>query len=350
MGSPLAGAWLPLHLAGCTILLYNGKYDTNSGNTWYACLIWLIAIGVSTFFLAPIQGAGATMWVLVAMPSLALCLRKEHLKDYLICFGGAAALYAFGVVGQWLLDVQYTMGNPDHLYSWPMLDANNGAVIINMVFLPVIYMTFFDDLRWGCLWPLLVAGLVATGSKAGAAEAALGLMAFTSVRYGAETLLLWVISIATGLGLSIYYCPDKVVHVFDSLATRFPIWDASVTLLELRPIRGLGLGSFGLYYPQVRTEFYTQGGFAHNDVLQFAVEMGVPAAMAFVALIITIGLTTWRGNLMSGVTLMAIFVGSLVEFQYYVPAISLGAGLLLGYHIINRQRCAFSQLSGHGSR
>src|SRR4051794_31723507 len=83
-GSPLAGAWLFFHLAGCAALLYTGTYPKNQNLAWYAVLVWLLAVGMSTFLFTPIQNGAAIMWILAAMPTLALCLRKEHLKPYCI--------------------------------------------------------------------------------------------------------------------------------------------------------------------------------------------------------------------------------------------------------------------------
>src|SRR5262249_17368339 len=88
------------------------------------------------------------------------------------------------------------------------------------------------------------------------------------------------------------------------------------------------------YYGQVRTETQTAGVFAHNDPLQFMIEMGWPAGFEFLLLVLIAAASTNRRNLVSGCVLLALFIQSMVEFQFYVPALSLFGGAALGYHLL----------------
>jgi hypothetical protein len=88
-------------------------------------------------------------------------------------------------------------------------------------------------------------------------------------------------------------------------------------------------------------DLYIPPTYAHNDLLQFAVEMGVPAALAFCGMAWAAARATCRQNIVSGAVLAALFLQALTEFQFYVPAVSLLAGLALGWHNLNdgsRQR------------
>jgi O-antigen ligase len=337
MNSPLAGAWLLFHLAGCATLLYGGGYPKSHGIVWYGALGWLLALGMSTFLFAPVQGGAATMWILVAMPSLALCLRPEHLKPYGVGFLTVIVCYSLGLILQMALHTQTTLFNYPGRYAWPLLDPNNAAAVVNLALLPCVWLALFKDTRWSVLCALFAIALYATGSKAGFSVAALGSLALFSARYGAPFLASAALSSAVSAVLVFFSCPDLIVLMSHSFADRFPIWNASVPLLGIRPVTGLGLGSFAHYYARVRTEEYTVGWHSHNDVLQVAIEAGLPAALVFCALFAAIALTTRRGNLAAGCALLAVFAQSMVEFQFYIPAVSIPLGLALAFHMHPRK-------------
>lgn len=63
------------------------------------------------------------------------------------------------------------------------------------------------------------------------------------------------------------------------------LWDSTLELIGRHPWTGTGIGTFYLYYPEVRDPLDTTAGFmAHNDTLQFAAEAGIGAACVFVLL------------------------------------------------------------------
>ena len=93
------------------------------------------------------------------------------------------------------------------------------------------------------------------------------------------------------------------------------------------------MGTFGTYYQQVRIETDTGGWYAHNDILQLAIEMGFPAVLVFCELFSIVAVTTTRRNIVSACVLLALFLQAMVEFQFYVPAVSIIAGLALAHHI-----------------
>ena len=72
--------------------------------------------------------------------------------------------------------------------------------------------------------------------------------------------------------------------------------------------------------------------FAHNVVMQIAIEMGWWAALVFVAMWVSVLLKTCHTNIVAAGVLVAIMLQSMLEFQFYVPVVSLLAGLALAYH------------------
>lgn len=332
-GTPLAGAWFIFHCAGCVLLLYNGKYPKEKDPIWWASITWLIALCLSTFIIAPTNGAGQTVAFLAAMPTLALCLRKEHLPAYCSCFLAVFTLYGLGLIIQEIIGVQYTSYNVDDRRAWPLMDPNNAAAVVNMALIPCLY-AFIMGRRsiFPHLCAILAAALWTTGSIAGGTVAAGSLLVFICSRYGWRAAIIPILfSEMTAIFIHIFH-PDKMFSLLMRVVDRFEIWQGSWIMLWGRPWGGLGLGSFGFYYKMVRTEMFSAGYFAHNDLLQLAIEMGIPCAMTLLALILTVIATTCRNNIVSACVVLAIVAQSMSEMQLYLPSISLGIGLALAAH------------------
>jgi O-antigen ligase len=84
---------------------------------------------------------------------------------------------------------------------------------------------------------------------------------------------------------------DSVTDKLDKSArTRVIIWNGGLQMVKDNPFFGVGYGQFpnliGNYAPEVA------GMDPHNNYLKIAAEMGVPALVSFVALIV---LCFWRG-------------------------------------------------------
>ncbi len=306
---------------------------------WWATLGWLLVIVISAFFIRPVQNAALYMWFLTAMPMLALCLRKDDLPSYLAAFGGVLGLYALGLLIQWGLNVHYTnfdyRAGPDARpqAAWPLLDPNNAAALLNMAFIPCVWLATKRP-RWILGVLLFGAALYVTRSKAGWMAAGIACTILLAYRY--DIYLRFVALIAGILAVCATPFIDHLEPIRASFAERLPIWKASMSILAYEPWRGIGLGQFGAYYAKVRTETNTVGSFAHNDILQFAIEMGLFAAVAIGVLIAITALRTWKGNAVSACVMLAVLLQALVEFQFYLPCISLAMGVALAYHRLNQ--------------
>ncbi len=337
MGSPLAGAWLFFYLAGCGVLLYQGRYPLKKGAVWYCCLIWTIVVSGNAFLVTPTAGSAAIGWILITPPMLALCLRREHLPAYLKCFGTLIAVYSAGLVLQATLHVTYTFYNTPGRYAWPLLDPNNAAVIVNFMLIPALYQSVQGNKKYWFLSALGAAALYATGSRAGMCAAFISALIFLCKKYGPLPLLMAVVWVYAGVAYLYFVQPDSILEIADAWQSRYPIWATSYMLSVARPWTGLGLGTFAFFYQHFKTESYTGGYFAHNDILQFAAEMGWPTALIFCTLVITVALTTCKSTLPAACALLGIFLQAMVEFQFYVPAAMMPMGLALAYCIIMRQ-------------
>lgn len=341
MSSPLAGAWALFMAAGCVVMLHK-SHDSDRGIVWWACLAWLCILELSTFVFAPIANGAAVMWILAAMPCVALSMRKEYLKSHLIAASIVLTTYAVGLIVQMLLGVHYTninyfsdwRGLP--IVSWPLLDPNNAAAVINMGLIPCFYMALRKP-KWWALVGIFVFSLVATASKTGSIVAFFAITAILTERFflNIDCVLIFILAI---IYAAMEWAGYWIIH--GAFQYRFLIWADSLPLLLKNPLSGLGLGSFAEYYNQVRTEHQTAGFFAHNDMLQIGIESGIPAALAFLGVFIAVCFTTTHRNIVSAAVIMAIFAHSMMEFQFYLPSITLLMGLALAYHRCNDKRVA----------
>lgn len=321
---------------GCAVLLHSNLPTPPKSFLWYATLAWLLTLFGSTFIWRPVAGGAATMWLLAAMPMLALCMKQEYINTYIKAFGAVIALYACGLLVQMALGVHYTTYDYGGFFghtamAWPLVDPNNAAAVLNIGLIVSLQHTFTHK-RWAWLPVLFAAALVTTGSKAGLCAGGLGcaLLIAAYVKFNVA-LVFWCLAI--GLLFAFSLAPETLFDPFyNSMAYRLPVWDTSTQLLTISPIRGIGMGQFQYFYNAIKTEKITGGFYAHNDILQMAIEMGVPAALVFCGLLVAI----FRSQLpVVSCVFLVVGLQSMVEFQFYLPVISIPLGLLLAagmYH------------------
>lgn len=123
---------------------------------------------------------------------------------------------------------------------------------------------------------------------------------------------------------------------------RWEIWRSTIEIFKHYPWAGTGIGTFFLYYPEFRPITEASAGFqAHNDLLQFASEMGW---MAPVITFIIVGFVIVRTiqflrskpsaeqrlNLLIPFAVFGLIIGhSLVNFNMYVFPTLMIVGLCL---------------------
>jgi len=122
-----------------------------------------------------------------------------------------------------------------------------------------------------------------------------------------------------------------------SLAQRLYIWDRTLDLIRARPLLGWGLGTLREVFPYDRATLVAVFGLrpiiidkAHNDLLQMAVSVGIPGAVAYAAVW---GLIVWsavrlRRNAPESVRLLAAgwlaaVVAYLAQAQLSFSAVAL---------------------------
>lgn len=235
-------------------------------------------------------------------------------------------MYAIGLLVQEALNVRYT-DFEYHGRAWPIVNPNNAACLLNFGLIAAFWMTLRNN-AYVIFVALFVAAIAVTKSRAGVLAGGIACLLLAAEYYGWRVILWSLPAFAAAIAF-FQFGHTESAPIFQSFANRIPIWEASVKLLTWF---GLGVGSFGYYYPYVRTESLTAGFYAHNDILQMWIEAGIIGAVAFLGFIVAVFITTRRSNIISGCIMLTVLLQASIEFQYYIPAISVLLGLVLCAH------------------
>jgi len=124
---------------------------------------------------------------------------------------------------------------------------------------------------------------------------------------------------------------------------RTQFWKEAIRLAEAHPVLGCGLGTYRSAIQQFRDSApLGLVEFAHNDYLQIFAEMGVAGSIAWLVSGVWIFAAPWRAvfarprarrrllAIACGVSLAALALDSLVDFNFYIPANMLMAAWIAG--------------------
>jgi putative inorganic carbon (hco3(-)) transporter len=158
--------------------------------------------------------------------------------------------------------------------------------------------------------------------------------------------------LAVALAMAVWIGPEPVINRFLNLSrqesaltgeNRKAIWRDTVQLIDGHPWLGTGLGTFSLAYPSVQTAFAGKSvNHAHNDYLEFASELGIPATVLLFGAVFYVLLQsarTFRGSKIQFEktvalgcfgSLFAISLHSLTDFNLQIPANALIFAVVLG--------------------
>jgi O-antigen ligase len=159
--------------------------------------------------------------------------------------------------------------------------------------------------------------------------------------------------------LAIWIGPGPIVGRFENVGqeyelrdqSRLSIWRDAMGLIERHPLFGTGLGTFPVAYTSVQTAFLGQFvNHAHNDYVELASDLGLPAALALFAsffFVLARAARAFRSSMRNfdqavalgcvG-SLVAILLHSLTDFNLYMPANALIFSVVLGLGISTQRR------------
>ena len=234
-------------------------------------------------------------------------------------------------------------GNPDALAG-----AIELIMPLTLVFLWRITPKVRTQIRWLFVAILGGCGLAClywTQSKAGCLVALLmGLFAVWRSCLSVKCKWLAICSIlvlgAAGFGFRFVATASQAKQKA-SVTTRYAYWRAALKLAARRPVLGGGPGTFSALYPTVQRPGDDFARLCHNDYLEQACDSGIPGAIAYLAMIVTLISYLYRYRLTNNMDFSPIFAAwlgvaglclhSFVDYQLYVPALAWPMFFLLGF-------------------
>jgi O-antigen ligase len=241
----------------------------------------------------------------------------SHFAGYVIM---AAALATGGALGA--LDRLRGAWRSRRRHGWLALGGPEGNVFV----------------RWAAVVMVLVAGLVASGSRGGVAAFGLTALVLPFVSGRRRTTAIAVLLLAT-LGVA-WIGLGGIVGAFEARGikgSRLDLWADMLPLFPDFPVFGLGLNAFSTAYPRYQTVWPTEWiGEAHSEYLQVLLDLGLVGALLVGTLLVLVFRAALRGAARGGLelglfgALLALAIHNLVDFNWQIPAnaatwIALGA-------------------------
>jgi O-antigen ligase len=203
-------------------------------------------------------------------------------------------------------------------------------------------------------WALAGAALLASQSRLGFAAAGTGHLALLLcalsggwLAAGRAGLFAFALLGLGGLGAGLAGLDDRLAEALGDLPHRLTIWQTGVAAVLDRPWLGHGLGSFPQVYELYRAAGAAQPvASAHSGPLEWAVELGVPGALAWLAVLAGVARAAVRvprrstGAVLAPPVLVLLAVQGAFDFAPQVPALALWIALALGLALAPRERPA----------
>jgi putative inorganic carbon (hco3(-)) transporter len=249
-------------------------------------------------------------------------------------------------------------------YEYARLRGNRGR---SMNFRKLIAKSGLQSLiLWLCVSVILCAALIFSRSRMGilaASSSVLVIFALIVISrfHGRTSSLLAAMFIVLSIGLALWIGPGPIVSRFQSVGdeyspngpSRMSIWRDALPLIQHHPWLGTGLGTFPIAYTSGQATFLTQFvNHAHNDYLELAVDLGIPATFVLFASVFLILARAVRAFLFGEGdfervvalgcvgSIVAILLHSFADFNLYIPANALLFSAILGLAVSARSEVA----------
>jgi putative inorganic carbon (hco3(-)) transporter len=228
-----------------------------------------------------------------------------------------------------------------HPFRWRTALATSGLQTL-MLWLSISIVLFaavvFSRSRMGilclCISLVLTAGLYSTSRlnrKAG--------------------LLLCAAFLVVSMAVTVWVGLGSVLNRFQTVGqeyasqdySRLSIWRDALTLIGQHPWVGTGFGTFPIAYTAVQTSFLGQFvNHAHDDYLELASDLGIPAALALVGSFVwVLARAVWISRAKTenldrhlavacAGSILAILLHSFADFNLYIPANGILFASILG--------------------
>ena len=287
-----------------------------------------------TFSAALVWAAHLTVFLL-ALQLFGDSARLGRFLDALLWFGTAIAavslvqLFTSGGRIFWLFPTPYK-----DLVLGPFVYRNNYAAFVELV-LPLALLKALarprTALAWSAAAALMVASVVASGSRAGTILVGLetlGILALDA--RGRARGAVWKLAAAIAVLVAVAG-PGFLWARFqtDPLAVRRELVASSFVMFRERPWMGFGLGTWPTAYPAYATfDLGLFANHAHCDWAEWAAEGGLPFLAATAAL--AAAAVLWSGRRRWAIGVAAVFAHALVDYPLQKPALAALTFTLLG--------------------
>lgn len=139
------------------------------------------------------------------------------------------------------------------------------------------------------------------------------------------------------LSLTFYRGSGSVDKIMNTAMFRWQNWTGGFRMIKNYPIFGVGTYNFSVFYPIYKLDIAEEVQNAHNNFLQVWAEQGIVGFLAFCAIwIIAIrkGMRMWGLSL----GLIAFIIHNLIDFDWYVPGLTIIAWVFIGILVWKSQR------------
>jgi O-antigen ligase len=206
---------------------------------------------------------------------------------------------------------------------------------------------------WLLAASVMVAGLFFSLSRMGIISAVASLAVMAAFSGFQRRVGLWVAAgiMACGIILVLWMGAGPALVRFGTISeeyasadeNRWSLWKDTARLIGGHPLLGSGLGTFPVAFTRVQSTFLGQFvNHAHNDYLELASDLGIPAAALFFGSTGALLVRVARKATSSDVSferamalgclgsIAAMLLHSLTDFNLYIPANALVFSLILG--------------------
>ncbi len=183
-------------------------------------------------------------------------------------------------------------------------------------------------IRWVAVVMVLVAGLVASGSRGGVSAFGLTALVLPFASARRRTTAVAVVLLAA-LGIAWIGLGD-IVGAFETRGvkgSRLDLWADMLPMVPDFPVFGVGWNAFSSAYPLYQTIWPGNWiGEAHNEYLQVFLDLGLVGVVLVGGLLGLVFRAAWRGAARGGLglglfgALFALAVHNLVDFNWQIPA------------------------------
>jgi exopolysaccharide production protein ExoQ len=260
------------------------------------CVLLSLAVASCLWSLAPaitLQKAASLVGTTVLGVFIGYTCPPQRLMRVL--YWTFALLIVSSIVVVLLLPAPVT-GEPEQLgWSGIMVDKNNfgAAAVFATIFFVVSTLTGRVQPVWGatlcilCLFAVVQARSRTSYAALGVSLAVLAYLASASADRRPTRATLRRLSLGLILGVSVVpllLAPLKAILRDNDPLKRTHLWAGALTILRERPLTGYGYAvvwgrSDATLLPHVAATAHPSAASAHNDIVQVATELGIPAAI-----------------------------------------------------------------------